>query len=162
MNLTFVVNLILDLSIIKHSVLSFILVYIVWDIIITFLDTPLSGDTGLLTRRFCFFRQECEQHNRLTKLKDEEMKRRHEIERKRLPKIQRDEIKAKSQQYRKSIRMEKRVSVDIEREMMKEVTSHEIQSFLSFQGVEGRESILCALKNPDVNVIIGVINRVPW
>ena len=49
------------------------------------------------------------------------MKRRHEIERKRLPKIQRDEIKAKSQQYRKSIRMEKRVSVDIEREMMKEV-----------------------------------------
>lgn len=90
------------------------------------------------------------------------MKRRHEIERKRLPKIQRDEIKAKSQQYRKSIKMEKRVSVDIEREMMKEVTSHEIESFLSFQGVEGREFILCALKNPDVNVIIGVINRVPW
>ena len=50
------------------------------------------------------------------------MKRRHEIERKRLPKIQRDEIKAKSQQYRKSLRMvEKKVSVDIERELMKEV-----------------------------------------
>lgn len=79
-----------------------------------------------------FFRQECEQHNRLTKLKDEEMKRRHEIERKRLPKIQRDEIKAKSHQYRKSLRMEKRVSVDIEREMMKEVTSHEIEAFISF------------------------------
>ena len=50
------------------------------------------------------------------------MKRRHEIERKRLPKIQRDEIKAKSQQYRKSLRIDKRLSVDIEREMMKEVT----------------------------------------
>ena len=49
------------------------------------------------------------------------MKRRHEIERKRLPKIQRDEIKAKSQQYRKSLRIEKRISVDVEREMMKEV-----------------------------------------
>ena len=50
------------------------------------------------------------------------MKRRHEIERKRLPKIQRDEIKAKSQQYRKSLKMtDKRVSVDIERELMKEV-----------------------------------------
>lgn len=60
------------------------------------------------------------------------MKRRHEIERKRLPKIQRDELKAKTQQYRKSLRMEKRVSVDIEREMMKEVTSHEIETFFSF------------------------------
>ena len=51
------------------------------------------------------------------------MKRRHEIERKRLPKIQRDEIKAKSQQYRKSIRIDKRMSIDLEREMMKEVTN---------------------------------------
>lgn len=125
--------MILDLSIIKHSTLCFILVYIVWHIIITFLDTPFSGDTGVLIRQFRFsFCQECEQHNRLTKLKDDEMKRRHEIERKRLPKIQRDEIKAKSQQYRKSLRMEKRVSVDIEREMMKEVTSHEIESFFCF------------------------------
>ena len=49
------------------------------------------------------------------------MKRRHEIERKRLPKIQRDEIKAKSQQYRKSLRIDKTVSVDVEREMIKEV-----------------------------------------
>ena len=67
--------------------------------------------------------QECEQHSRLTKLKEEEMKRRHEIERKRLPKIQRDEIKAKSQQYRKSIRIDKRMSIDVEREMMKQVTN---------------------------------------
>ena len=66
--------------------------------------------------------QEVEQHSRLTKLKDEDMKRRHEIERKRLPKIQREEIKTKTQQYRKSLRIEKRVSVDIERELMKEVT----------------------------------------
>lgn len=50
------------------------------------------------------------------------MKRRHEIEKKRLPKIQRDEIKTKTQQYRKSLRIDKRMSVDIEREMMKEVT----------------------------------------
>lgn len=64
--------------------------------------------------------KECEQHTRLTKLKEEEMKRRHEIERKRLPKIQRDEIKAKSQQYRKSLRIDKTVSVDVEREMIKE------------------------------------------
>lgn len=50
------------------------------------------------------------------------MKRRHEIERKRLPKIQREEMKAKAQHYRKSLRMvEKRVSADIERELMKEV-----------------------------------------
>lgn len=69
----------------------------------------------------CVFLQECEQHSRLTKLKDEEMKRRHEIERKRLPKIQREEIKAKSQQYRKSIRIDKRMSMDLERELMKEV-----------------------------------------
>ena len=77
----------------------------------------------------CF--QECDQHTRLTKLKEEEMKRRHEIERKRLPKIQRDEIKAKSQQYRKSLRIEKRVSMDIEREMMKEVTEKAVFSFSS-------------------------------
>ncbi|XP_068721783.1 STE20-like serine/threonine-protein kinase [Montipora capricornis] len=64
--------------------------------------------------------KECEQHTRLTKLKEEEMKRRHEIERKRLPKIQRDEIKAKSQQYRKSLRIDKTVSVDVERELIKE------------------------------------------
>ena len=50
------------------------------------------------------------------------MKRRHEIEKKRLPKIQRDEIKSKTQQYRKSLRIEKRMSVDIERELMKEVS----------------------------------------
>lgn len=98
------------------------------------------------------------------------MKRRHEIERKRLPKIQRDEIKAKSQQYRKSLKMERRVSVDIEREMMKEVTSHEIESFLSFplkrsaiQGVEGHKwDHFVRTKNPDVYVIIGGINRVRW
>lgn len=65
--------------------------------------------------------QEVEQHNRLTKLKEEEMKRRHEIERKRLPKIQREEIKSKTQQYRKSLRIDKRYSMDIERELMKEV-----------------------------------------
>lgn len=64
--------------------------------------------------------KEVEQHNRLTKLKEEEMKRRHEIERKRLPKIQREEIKSKTQQYRKSLRIEKRFSMDIERELMKE------------------------------------------
>lgn len=69
--------------------------------------------------------KECEQHSRLTKLKEEEMKRRHEIERKRLPKIQRDEIKAKSHQYRKSIRIDKRMSIDVEREMMKEFESVE-------------------------------------
>ncbi|XP_067038545.1 serine/threonine-protein kinase 10-like [Acropora muricata] len=69
--------------------------------------------------------KECEQHSRLTKLKEEEMKRRHEIERKRLPKIQRDEIKAKSQQYRKSIRIDKRMSIDVEREMMKQFESVE-------------------------------------
>jgi len=65
-------------------------------------------------------KKEEEQHTRLTKLKEEEMKRRHDIEKKRLPKIQRDEIKSKTQQYRKSLRIEKRMSVDIEREMMKE------------------------------------------
>lgn len=64
--------------------------------------------------------KEVEQHNRLTKLKEEEMKRRHEIERKRLPKIQREEIKSKTQQYRKSLRIDKRYSMDIERELMKE------------------------------------------
>ena len=71
--------------------------------------------------RVIFFQEE-EQHTRLTKLKEEDMKRRHEIEKKRLPKIQRDEIKSKTQQYRKSLRIEKRMSVDIERELMKEVS----------------------------------------
>ena len=65
--------------------------------------------------------QESEQHIRLTRLQEEEMKRRHEIEKKRLPKMQRSELKAKVQQYRRSIRIDKRLSVDLEKEMMKEV-----------------------------------------
>ena len=57
----------------------------------------------------------------LSKLKEEEMKRRHDIERKRLPKLHRNELKTKSQQYRKSLRVEKRVSVDFEKELVKQV-----------------------------------------
>merc|ERR1712079_886583 len=64
--------------------------------------------------------KESEQHIRLTRLQEEEMKRRHEIEKKRLPKMQRSELKAKVQQYRRSIRIDKRLSVDLEKEMMKE------------------------------------------
>ena len=93
---------------------------------------------GLKTVTVCMiFRnllQEVEQHNRLTKLKEEEMKRRHEIERKRLPKIQREEIKSKTQQYRKSLRIDKRYSMDIERELMKEVPwSVIVKRLTSFQ-----------------------------
>ena len=78
------------------------------------------------------FFQEEEQHTRLTKLKEEEMRRRHEIEKKRLPKIQRDEIKSKTQQYRKSLRIEKTVSMDMERELMKEVTWKACFCYYSF------------------------------
>lgn len=69
---------------------------------------------------FFFFHQEVEQHQHLTKLQDDEMKRRHEIERKRLPKIQRNEIKTKAQQHRKTLR-DKKISLDEEREQLKEV-----------------------------------------
>lgn len=64
--------------------------------------------------------QEVEQHQHLTKLQDEEMKRRHEIERKRLPKIQRNEIKVKAQNYRKILR-DKKVSLEQEKDLMREV-----------------------------------------
>ena len=71
---------------------------------------------------FVIYVQEVEQHVNLTKLKEEEMKRRHDIERKRLPKIQRNELKTKSQQYRKSLRVEKRVTIDFERELVKQAS----------------------------------------
>lgn len=51
------------------------------------------------------------------------MKRRHEIERKRLPKIQRNELKTKTQQHRKTLR-EKKITLDEEREQLKEVDNN--------------------------------------
>ncbi|EDO48741.1 predicted protein, partial [Nematostella vectensis] len=63
--------------------------------------------------------KEVEQHQHLTKLQEEDMKRRHEIERKRLPKIQRNEIKSKTQNYRKSLRVDKQMSLEDEKELMR-------------------------------------------
>eukprot|EP00794_Sanderia_malayensis_P005703 gene5703-6405_t len=52
--------------------------------------------------------KEIEQNNRLYKVKEEEMKRRNDLERKRLPKIQRNEIKNKSQALRRQLRADRK------------------------------------------------------
>lgn len=80
----------------------------------------LFGRRMFLRYHFPVIFQEVEQHQHLTKLQDEEMKRRHEIERKRLPKIQRNEIKVKAQNYRKILR-DKKVSLEQEKDLMREV-----------------------------------------
>lgn len=57
----------------------------------------------------------------LGKLQEEELKRRIEVERKRLPKMQKADLKTKSQHFRKTLSKDKRISLDVEREKMKEV-----------------------------------------
>ncbi len=54
-------------------------------------------------------------------MQEEELKRRIELERKRLPKMQKNDLKTKAQQFRKTLTKDKRVSMDVEREKMKEV-----------------------------------------
>ena len=61
------------------------------------------------------------QQSNLVKMQEEELKRRTELERKRLPKMQKNDIKSKAQQFRKTLSKDKRVSLDVEREKMKEV-----------------------------------------
>ena len=73
--------------------------------------------------------KEGEKHNRLYKSKDDDMRHRQELEKKRLPKIQRNELRNKMQGRRKQIRSErnKRESLSIgglsapEKEKMREV-----------------------------------------
>lgn len=73
--------------------------------------------------------QELEQHSRLYKMKDDDMKHRQDLERKRLPKIQRNDLRQKVQAKRKQLRTErnKRESISIgglsaiEKEKLKEV-----------------------------------------
>ena len=63
-----------------------------------------------------------EQHLNLAKMKEEELKRRIELEKKRLPKMQKNDLKFKAQNFRKTLRnSDKRISMDFEREKMKEV-----------------------------------------
>lgn len=63
-----------------------------------------------------------EQHLNLAKMKEEELKRRIELEKKRLPKMQKNDLKFKTQNFRKTLRnSDKRISMDFEREKMKEV-----------------------------------------
>lgn len=72
--------------------------------------------------------KELEQHSRLYKMKDDDMKHRQDLERKRLPKIQRNDLRQKVQAKRKQLRMErnKRESISIgglsaiEKEKLKE------------------------------------------
>ena len=52
--------------------------------------------------------QEIEQHNRLYRIKDEELKRRHDLEKKRLPKIQRNEIKNQVQALRRQLKTDRK------------------------------------------------------
>lgn len=80
-------------------------------------------------RCLVFAFQEGEQHNRLHKSKEDDMRHRQELEKKRLPKIQRNELRNKMQGRRKQIRSErnKRESLSIgglsapEKEKMREV-----------------------------------------
>ena len=80
-------------------------------------------------RCLMFAFQEGEQHNRLYKSKEDDMRHRQELEKKRLPKIQRNELRNKMQGRRKQIRSErnKRESLSIgglsapEKEKMREV-----------------------------------------
>ncbi|XP_046850058.1 serine/threonine-protein kinase 10-like [Xenia sp. Carnegie-2017] len=71
--------------------------------------------------------KEMEQHLNLAKMKEEELKRRIELEKKRLPKMQKNDLKFKAQSFRKTLRnSDKKVSMDFEREKMKEF--HESES----------------------------------
>jgi hypothetical protein len=56
-------------------------------------------------------------------MQEEELKRRIELERKRLPKMQKNDLKTKAQQFRKTLSKDKRISMDVEREKMKEVSA---------------------------------------
>ncbi|XP_065071955.1 serine/threonine-protein kinase 10-like [Rhopilema esculentum] len=53
-------------------------------------------------------KKEIEQHNRLYRIKDEELKRRHDLEKKRLPKIQRNEIKNQVQALRRQLKTDRK------------------------------------------------------
>ena len=66
-------------------------------------------------------------------MQEEELKRRIELERKRLPKMQKNDIKMKAQQFRKTLTKDKRVSLDVEREKLKEVcTDHGVSEMLGW------------------------------
>lgn len=74
------------------------------------------------------FFQELDQHARLYKMKEDDMRHRQDLERKRLPKIQRNELRTKTQAKRKQIRNErnKRESIVVslnanEKERLREV-----------------------------------------
>ena len=51
--------------------------------------------------------QELDQHARLYRMKEEDLRHRQDLERKRLPKIQRNEMRTKSQAKRKQLRSER-------------------------------------------------------
>ncbi|XP_065649178.1 STE20-like serine/threonine-protein kinase isoform X2 [Hydra vulgaris] len=51
--------------------------------------------------------KECDQHNRLYKMKEDDLKHRQDLERKRLPKIQRNELRTKLQAKKKQLRSER-------------------------------------------------------
>ena len=55
-------------------------------------------------------------------MQEDELKRRIELERKRLPKMQKNDLKTKAQHFRKTLSKDKRISMDVEREKMKEVS----------------------------------------
>lgn len=84
-------------------------------------------ETFFLQRSQMLSRHEKEiaQHLNLSKMQEEELKRRIELERKRLPKMQKSDLKTKSQQFRKTLSKDKRIPLDLERERMKEFQDKE-------------------------------------
>ena len=59
---------------------------------------------------------------RVNSRKEEEMLRRHAIEKKRLPKIQKNEMKARAAMFKQSLRISQIVNLDEEKEKIKHVS----------------------------------------
>ena len=68
----------------------------------------------------CF--QELDQMGRVNSRREEEMLRRHQVEKKRLPKIQKSELKTRQQLYKQSLRISAVLTSDQEREKLRQVS----------------------------------------
>lgn len=70
---------------------------------------------------FWFSLQEVDQMKRSNVAKEEEMQRRHQIEKKRLPKILKNEAKTRAQMFKQSLRLSTIGSPEDDRAKMKQV-----------------------------------------
>lgn len=80
--------------------------------------------------RYCSV-QEVEQMKRSNSAKEDEMQRRHALEKKRLPKIQKSEAKTRAQMFKQSLRLSTVGSPEDDRVKMKQVRTKSEYSNLS-------------------------------